>query len=155
MGSVEYPLERLKNLMARQGGVLVFGPNYIESTIGLSNYTAGKAVFSCAKVDDLEIPDALMIDGALVFCHCLTWCKDRKVTPDDLKEWTAKLLQGIVFKPESVPGLRPDEIEEPVTNMTGDEMTNHLLLLVHWGPVPSKHCVEVARSLERAYARIA
>jgi hypothetical protein len=60
-----------------------------------------------------------------------------------------------VLKPESVPGLRPDEIEDPAMNMTGDEMTNHLLLLVHWGPVPSKHCVEVAHSLERAYTRIA
>jgi hypothetical protein len=155
MGSVQYPLDRLKNLMARQGGILIFGPNYIESTMGLFGSTAGKAVFSCAKIDDLEIPDALMIDGALVFCHCLTWCKGRKVTSDDLKEWTAKLLEGIVLKPESVPGLRLDEIEEPAMNMTGDEMTNDLLLLVHWGPVPSKHCVEVARSLERAYARIA
>jgi hypothetical protein len=155
MGSVPYPIDRLKNLMARQGGILIFGPNYIESTLGLSNYTAGKAVFSCAKIDDLEIPDALMIDGALIFCHDLTWCKGRKVTSEDLKKWTAQLLDGITLKPESVPGLRPDELEEPAMNMTGDEQTNHLMLLVHWGPVPSKHCVEVARSLERAYARIA
>jgi len=155
LGSVQYPIDRLKNLMARAGGVLIFGPNYIESTLGLSTYTAGKAVFSCAKIDDLEIPDALMIDGALIFCHCLTWCKGRKVTSDDLKKWTALLLQGIMLKPESVPGLKPGELEEPAMNMTGDEQTNHLLLLVHWGPVPSKHCVEVARSLERAYARIA
>ncbi len=155
MGSVEYPVERLKNLMMRVGGILIFGPNYIESTMGLSSYTAGKAVFSCAKIDDLEVPDTLMIGGALIFCHCLTWCKDRKVTSDDLKAWTAKLLDGIVLRPESVPGLLPDEIEEPAMNMTGDEQTNHLMLLVHWGPVPSKHCVEVAHSLERAYARIA
>ncbi|MGB7549414.1 MAG: hypothetical protein WBM14_16885 [Terracidiphilus sp.] len=155
MSSFEYPLDRLKNLMMRQGGIMIFGPNYLESTIGLSDYTAGKAVFSCAKVDDLEIPDTLMIDGALIFCHDLTWCKGRKVTSADLKQWTAQLLQGIVLKPESIPGLRPDEIEEPALNMTGDEITNHLLLLVHWGPVPSKHCEQVARSLERAYARIA
>ncbi len=141
--------------MMRQGGILIFGPNYIESTMGLSDYTAGKAVFSCAKIDDLEIPDTLMIDGALVFCHCLTWCNGRKVTKEELNKWTSQLLQGIVLKPESVPGLRPEEIEEPAMNMTGDEMTNHLMLLVHWGPVLSKHCVEVARSLERAYARIA
>ena len=155
MASVPYPIDRLKNLMARTGGVFIFGPNYIESTMGLSNYTTGKAVFSCAKIGDLEIPDALMIDGALVFCHNLTWCKDRKVTSEDLSKWTAKLLEGIVLKPDSVPGLRPGEIEEPAMNMTGDEQTNQLLLLVHWGPVPSKHCVEVAQSLERAYARIA
>ena len=99
MGSVPYPIDRLKTLMARQGGVFIFGPNYIESTMGLSSYTAGKAVFSCAKIDDLEIPDALMIDGALIFCHNLTWCKGRKVTSEELKKWTAQLLDGIRLKP--------------------------------------------------------
>jgi hypothetical protein len=65
------------------------------------------------------------------------------------------LLDGIVFRPAEVAGLTPDEIEEPSMRFTADEKTNDLLFLVQWGPVPSGHVVEVARSLERAYARLA
>ena len=144
---------RLKELMMRQGGLIIFGPQYLEATMALVDASKNKkAVFSCAKIDDVQVPETLMIDCSMVFCHSLTWCRGRGVTPAELKDWTAKLLDGIVFKPESVPGLKAAEIEEPSRQITADEKTNDLLLLVQWGPVPSKHCVDVARALERAYA---
>jgi hypothetical protein len=147
--------QRLKNLMMREGGLIIFGPQYLEATMQLVDASKNKkAVFSCAKIDDLEVPETLMIDCSLVFCHSLTWCRGRGVTPAELKDWTAKLLYGIVFKPASVPGLKPADIEEPTRQITADEKTNDLLLLVQWGPVPSRHVVEAARALERAYARL-
>lgn len=147
--------QRLKTLMARQGGLIIFGPQYLEATMALVDASKNKkAVFSGAKIDDIPIPDALMIDCSLVFCHSLTWCRGRGVTPAELKDWTAKLLDGIVFKPAAVPGLKAADIAEPSRQITADEKTNDLLLLAQWGPVPSAHCVEVARALERAYARL-
>ena len=109
-------------------------------------------MISAAKMDDVSVPDALMIGCSLIFAHSLVWCRGRGVTPADLKEWNARLLEGIAFKPAAVPGLKPQEIEEPRIRFTADEKTNDLLLLVQWGPVPSRHCVDVARALERAYA---
>jgi hypothetical protein len=147
--------QRLKNLMMRQGGLIIFGPQYLEATMALVDASKNKkAVFSGAKIDDLRIPETLMIDCSLLFCHSLTWCRGRGVTPAELKDWTAKLLDGIVFKPAEVPGLKTGEIEEPSTQITADEKTNDVNLLVQWGPVPSRHCVEVARALERAYVRL-
>ena len=148
------PAARLKDLMMRRGGLIIFGPQYLEATTALVDGRNEKAVFSCARIGDLEIPDALMIDCSLIFSHSLAWCRGRGATSAELKDWSAKLLEGIVFKPAAVPGLKPEEIEEPARRFTADEKTNDLLFLVQWGPVPSKHCVEVARALERAYARI-
>ncbi|MFI5361040.1 MAG: hypothetical protein ACHQ49_03635 [Elusimicrobiota bacterium] len=145
---------RLKDLMMRRGGLIIFGPQYLEASLNLVDGRNEKAVFSCAKIDDADIPDALMLDCGLIFCHDLTWCRGRGVTPPELKEWGEKLLDGIVFKPASVPGIEPEEIEEPAKRFTADEKTNSLLFLAQWGPVPSRHCVGVARALERAYARI-
>ena len=151
----EETTRRLKSLMARRGGLVVFGPQFLEATMALVDVKKNeKAVFSGAKAGDLAIPEALMIGCDLIFCHSLTWCRGRGATSAELKEWSAKLLDGIVFKPASVPGLEAGEIEEPSKRFTADEKTNDLLFLVQWGPVPSKHCVEVARALERAYARL-
>ncbi len=146
--------KRMKDLMARRGALIIFGPQYLQATMNLVNSTNGKAVFSCAKIDDLSVPDGLMIDCSMVFAHSLTWCRGRGVTAAELKDWNEKLLAGIAFKPASVPGLSPADIDEPSLRFTADEKTNDLLFLAQWGPVPSRHIVEVARSLERAYARI-
>jgi hypothetical protein len=148
------PTTRLKDLMTRRGGLIIIGPQYLEATMNLVDSNNDKAVFGGAKIDDVPVPDALMINCSLVFSHSLTWCRGRGVTAPELKDWSAQLLDGIVFKPASVPGLKPEEIQEPSKRFTADEKTNDLLFLVQWGPVPSTHCVEVARSLERAYARI-
>lgn len=149
------PAQRLKNLMMRRGGLIIFGPQYLEATAALVDVKKNEqAVFSGAKIDDLPIPETLMLRGSLIFCHSLTWCRGRGVTSAELKDWSAKLLDGIVFKPASVPGLAPGEIEEPSKRFAADGKTNDVNFLVQWGPVPSRHCVEVARSLERAYARL-
>jgi hypothetical protein len=145
---------RLKDLMTRQGGLIVIGPQYLQTTMALVRPDNRKAVFSAAKIDDLAIPDALMIDCALIFAHSLNSCLGRGVTKPELEKWSAALLAGIVFKPAAVPGLAPGEIAEPKRRFTADEKTNELILLVQWGPVPSRHVVDVARLLERAYARI-
>jgi hypothetical protein len=146
---------RAKDLMMRRGGLIIFGPRYLEATMALVDGKNEKAVFSCARIDDLSIPDALMLDCSLIYCHPLAWCRGRGVTPAELEKWSAKLLEGIVFKPSALPGLKAEEIEEPAKRFTADKVTNDLLFLVQWGPVPSRHCVEVARALERAYARLA
>ncbi len=143
--------ERLKSLMARQGGLIIFGPQYLQTTMALVKPDNRKAVFSGARIDDVEIPDALMIDCSLVFCHDLPWCHDRGVTRPELEKWSAKLLDGIVFRPAAVPGLAPEDIDEPKLQFTADQKTNELLFLVQWGPVPASHCVAIARALERAY----
>ena len=148
------PAPRLKDLMMRRGGLIIFGPQYLEATLALVDAKNDKAVFSCAKIDDAAVPDALMISCSLIFSHSLTWCRGRGVTSAELEEWSAKLLDKIVFKPAAVPGLKPEELAEPARRFTADEKTNDLLFLVQWGPVPSRHCVDVARALERAYARI-
>ena len=145
---------RLKSLMMRQGGLIIFGPQYLQAALALVRADNRKAVFSAAKIDDLEIPDALMLDCALIFCHSLSWRLGRGVTKPELEKWSAALLAGIAFKPTAVPGLEPEEIEEPKRSFTADGKTNELNFLVQWGPVPSRHCVEVARALERAYARL-
>jgi hypothetical protein len=147
MSGDEYPSERLANLMAHQGGVILFN-------LDLSN--VNKAVFCCAKIDDAVIPETIMVSCTMIFCHNLTWCEQRKITTADLERWTDQLLEGIVFKPDSVPGLREDEIDVPTIQISGGAggANNHLHLIVKWGFVQSKHCVQSARSLERAYARI-
>jgi len=146
---------RLKNLMAREGALIIFGPQFLEATAALVDASQNrKAVFSAAKAAELAIPDGLMIDCSLIYAHSLTWCRGRGVTPADLEEWKDELLKGIAFKPASVPGLAPADIEAPYLKMTGDATTNDVLFLVSWGPVPSKHCVDVALALERACARI-
>lgn len=145
---------RLESLMMRQGGIIIFGPQYLETTMGLINSLNKKAVFSCALIDDVEIPDTLMIDCSLIFCHSLKWCEGQKISNADLQKWSDELLHGINFKPSSVPGLQPEDIDEPTKGFTADEVTNNIIFLVQWGPVPSKHCVDVAHALERAYARI-
>ncbi len=148
------PAARLKSLMTSRGGLVIIGPQSLQATMALVRADNQKAVFSAAKIDDLEIPDALMIDGGLIFAHDLTWCRGRGVTKPELEKWGAALLAGISFKPAAVAGLKPEEIEEPKRRFTADEKTNELLFLVQWGPVPSRHVVGVARALERAYARI-
>src|SRR5580692_8057140 len=125
-----YPSERLKKLMARRGGLIIFGPQYLEATMALVDGRNDKAVFSCARIDDVVVPDALMINCSMIFCHSLKWCSGRGVTSAELQEWTAQLLKGIVFKPSSVPGLSPEDIEEPSKRFTADEKTNDLLFLV-------------------------
>lgn len=141
--------------MARRGALVVFGPQFLEATMNLVDAKrADKAVFSAAKADELTVPDGLMIECSLIFAHSLTWCRGRGVTKDELKDWKDKLLEGIAFKPASVPGLEPEDIDEPSLRLTADEKTNDVLFLAQWGPVPSRHCVEVARALQRAYARI-
>ncbi|HEX4048691.1 MAG TPA: hypothetical protein VH309_12685 [Elusimicrobiota bacterium] len=147
--------QRLKNLMMRRGGLIIFGPQYLEATMALVDVKKNeRAVFSGAKIEDLPIPETLMLRSSLIFCHSLTWCRGRGVTSAELKDWSARLLEGIAFKPAFVPGLSPAEIAEPVKRFAADEKTNDLNFLVQWGPVPSRHCVEVARALERAYARL-
>ena len=146
---------RLRHLMSRRGGVILFGAGHVEAALALADGRSEKAVFSGARIDDSPIPDALMIDCSLIFCHSLPWCRGRGVTKAELEKWSAALLDGIVFRPSEVPGLSPDEIEEPSKNFTADQKTNDLLFLVQWGPVPSSHVVGVARALERAYARLA
>ena len=149
------PSKRLKDLMIRRGALIVFGPQFLEATMNLVDSAGNdKAVFSAATVGELAVPDALAISCSLIFAHCLTWCRGRGVTAAELKDWNEKLLEGIAFKPKSVPGLKPEDIDEPSLRFTADEKTNDLLFLAQWGPVPSAHCVEIARSLERAYARI-
>lgn len=148
------PSARLKDLMMSRGGVIIFGPQYLESAMALVESVKGQAVFSCAKIDDVVIPDTLAISFCLVFCHSLTRCHGAGVTSAELKEWSARLLEGIVFKPAAVPGLKPEELEEPSMRFSADGKTHDVLLLVQWGPVLSKHCVDVARALERAYERI-
>jgi hypothetical protein len=149
------PSKRLKDLMTRRGALIIFGPQFLEATMNLVDSAGNdKAVFSAATTGELAIPDGLMISCSLIFAHSLTWCRGRGVTPAELKDWNAKLLDGIAFKPASVPGLAPEDIDAPSLRFTADEKTNDLLFLAQWGPVPSAHCVEVARSLERAYARI-
>jgi predicted ATP-dependent Lon-type protease len=145
---------RLRDLMMRQGALVIVGPQYLQTTMALVPPGNRKAVFSAAKIDDLEVPDALMLDCSLIFAHGLTWCLGRGVTKPELAKWSDALLAGIVFKPASVPGLEPAEIETPKRSFTADEKTNELILLVQWGPVPSAHVVEVTRALERAYARL-
>jgi len=149
------PSKRLKDLMARRGALVIFGPQFLEATAGLVDpRTNDKAVFSAATAGELAIPEALMIECGLVFAHSVTWCRGRGVTPAELKEWREKLLEGIALKPASVPGLAPGDIEEPALDFEGEEKTNDMVLLVHWGPVPSRHVVDVAHAVERAYARI-
>jgi hypothetical protein len=146
--------KRLKDLMTRRGAVIVFGPQFLEATMNLVGPKNDKAVFSAEKADQLAVPDGLMIECSLVFAHSLAWCRGRGVTPAELKDWKNKLLDGITFKPAVVPGLSPEDIEEPSYRFTADEKTNDVLFLAQWGPVPSRHCLEIARALERAYARI-
>lgn len=149
------PAPRLKDLMMRRGGLIIFGPQYLEATMNLVDASRNdKAVFSCAKIDDVQVPETLMIGCSLIFAHSLTWCRGRGVTSAELKDWNEKLLAGIVFKPASVPGLSPEDIDEPSLRFTADEKTNDLLFLAQWGPVPSKHVVQVSRALERAYMRL-
>lgn len=149
------PSKRLKDLMARRGALIIFGPQFLEATMTLVDPARGdKAVFSAAKADELAIPDGLMIGCSLIFAHSLTWCRGRGVTQAELADWKDQLLAGIEFKPASVPGLAPEDIDEPALRFTADAQTNDLLFLAQWGPVPAKHCLDVARSLERAYARI-
>lgn len=145
--------ERLKTLMARQGGLIIFGPQYLQATMALVKSDNRKAVFSCARIDDVEIPDALMIDCSMIFCHDLPSCRGRGVTQPELEQWSATLLVGIVFRPAAVPGLAPEDIDEPELRFTADQKTSELLFLVQWGPVPSSHCVAIARVLERAYVK--
>jgi hypothetical protein len=146
-------LSNAKDLMMRHGGLIIFGPQYLETTLALVDLHNQRAVFSGARIDDLSIPETLMIECSLIFCHSLPWCKGRGVTSAELEKWSATLLDGIAFKPAEVPGLKLEEIEEPSKRFTADKVTNDLLLLVQWGPVPSRHCVEVARALERSYVR--
>ncbi|HXT01537.1 MAG TPA: hypothetical protein VN915_12745 [Elusimicrobiota bacterium] len=149
------PARRLKDLMARRGALIVFGPQFLEATVNLVDSKHNdKAVFSAATAVELAVPDGLMIGCSLIFAHSLTWCRGRGVTPAELKDWKDKLLAGIAFKPASVPGLEAADIDEPALRFTADEKTNDLLFLAQWGPVPSRHVVEVARAVERAYARI-
>jgi hypothetical protein len=148
------PTERLKSLMARQGAFVIFGPQYLQAALAVLPPDNRKAVFSCAKIDDLEIPDALMVDCTMLYCHGLPWALGRGVTKPELAKWSDALLAGIVFKPAAVPGLSPQDIEEPKPSFTADEKTNEVDLLVSWGPVPSRHVVEVARALERNHARL-
>jgi hypothetical protein len=151
----EDPSKRLKDLMTRRGALIVFGPQFLEATMNLVDAKSNdKAVFSAAKAEELAVPDGLMLDCSLIFAHSLTWCRGRGVTADELKDWKEKLLEGIAFKPASVPGLAPEDIDEPALRFTADEKTNDLLFLAQWGPVPARHVLEVARSLQRAYARI-
>ena len=140
--------------MARRGALIMIGPQFLEATMNLVGPSNDKAVFSAEKADQLAVPDGLMIECSLVFAHSLTWCRGRGVTPAELKDWKDKLLAGITFKPAVVPGLAPEDIEEPSYRFTADEKTNDVLFLAQWGPVPSRHCLEVARTLERACARI-
>lgn len=146
--------KRLKDLMARRGALIVFGPQFLEATMNLVGPSNDKAVFSAAKAEELAVPEGLMIECSLVFAHSLTWCRGRGVTQAELKDWKDKLLAGITFKPAIVPGLSPEDIDEPSYRFTADEKTNDVLFLAQWGPVPSRHVLEIARTLERAYARI-
>src|ERR1035437_11167178 len=105
---------RLKGLMTRQGGLIVIGPQYLQTTMALVRPDNRKAVFSAAKIDDLQVPDALMIDCGLIFAHSLTSCLGRGVTKPELEKWGSALLAGIVFKPTAVPGLAPRSEERRV-----------------------------------------
>lgn len=145
--------DRLKNLMMRQGTVIIFGPQYLEATLALVQNDESRAVFSCARIDDLAIPDILTIGCAMVFNHTVPSCQGPRVTRSELERWSAALLAGIVFRPDHVPGLDADDIDEPALELVADDQTTEATLSVIWGPVPSRHCVDVARALERAYAR--
>ncbi|HLJ64372.1 MAG TPA: hypothetical protein VKT70_09710 [Stellaceae bacterium] len=145
--------ERLKKLMMREGALIIFGPHYLNATLQLVNGDNQKAVFSCLRIDDVEVPDTLMINCALLFCHTLPWCVGRGVTRPDLAKWSTALLDGIILRPQRVPGLEPDEIEEPSRKFVADETTDDVMLLIGWGPVPSNHCVNIARALDRAYSK--
>jgi hypothetical protein len=144
----------LEMLMANRGGLIIFGPGHREATLKLFDPNNVKAVFSFKTIDDVVVPDTIFINCSMIFCHSLTWVRGRKVTTSDLEKWSSKLMEGIVFKPASVPGLSQDEIEPAKLQFSADEKTNDLLFLIQWGFVKSTHCVDVARSLERNYARI-
>ena len=145
--------DRLKSLMMRHGTVIIFGPQYLEATMALVQSDEMRAVFSCARIDDLAIPDILTIGCVMVFNHTVPSRQGPGVTRPELERWSAALLAGIVFRPDQVPGLDADDIDEPALELVADDKTNEATLSIIWGPVPSRHCLEVARALEGAYAR--
>ncbi len=147
---------RLKRLMRLRGAIVIFGEGHVEATTALIDARSNqKAVFSGRAIGDLPIPDGLMIECSLLFCHSLPWCRGRGPSRDELARWNEELLKGISFVPPRGAGIADADLEDPAKSFTADEKTNELNFLVQWGPVPSTFVVETARSLERAYARLA
>jgi hypothetical protein len=146
------PPERLKDLMAREGALVVFGPQFQRAARALAP-DGGRAFFSAARIAEAEIPDGPMAGCTLLFCHGLPWRLGRGVTRSELEEWSAALLDEIAFRAPAAAGRSPEESAEPQRSFTADEKTNEIRLAVTWGPVASSHCVAVGRALERSYAK--
>jgi len=146
----------VKQTMVKQGAVIIFGPTYLNATLGMQQYCKGQLVLSCERIDDLNIPCTLMRYCTMVFSHYLPDCKGKGVTQNDLEAWKSELLEDIVFRAATPLDNVPAEFifQEPTEKrIVGDATTNEILLIVSWGPVESSHCVEVARSLERSYEK--
>lgn len=147
---------QVKERMLRQGAVIMFGPTYLHTTLEMQHHFEGKLVLSCERIDDLNIPDTLMLSCFMVFCHYLPNCKGRDVTENDFAPWERELLGDITFGSATPLDNVPEEdaFQEPrEIGFDRGVTANEILLFVSWGPVESSHWVEKARSLERSYVK--
>ncbi len=60
MKGKELPPEA-KEMMFKQGGVIIFGPTYLNTTLQMQQDCKGQLVLSCERIDDLNIPSTLML----------------------------------------------------------------------------------------------
>jgi len=143
-------------LMGSVGGIIIFGPRLANPpTVMYPFPSEPRPVFSGRRIDEIAIPDTIMIRCGMVFSHHVPGHDDGTAVSDaDLKTWVHALMPAIVprLQPKSVPGLRPEQIEKPRWNFSGST-TGELELWIEWGWVKSTHCVDVARAIEQAYEK--
>lgn len=155
MPSMTEDVDEIVERMANRGCLIIVGAGYVEATKHLQDTPNISVFFSGAKIGDLVIPDALMIRCGLLFCNSFPLPRGRKANQAEIEKRFSELEAGIILKPMNIPGLKPEEIDEPKVSRTCNLDTSNFSLLIQWGPVQSTHCVNVARALETSLQHIA
>lgn len=146
----ELPSE-VSEMMMMQGGVVVFGPDYLENSLlmikQLKGDLAGMAFLCCEKIDDLRIPSGPVLACSMIFFH-------RVPSAMSFGEWEDALLKRVVLRshPPKGLGVSDKSSEDPRVEFVRVGGGREMQLILTWlRPLESSHCVQTARAIERSY----
>jgi hypothetical protein len=83
--------------MLAQGGVVVFGDQFVDAAAEFAKQVSGTPVLSGQRVADLKLTDTLMLYAVMVFAHTLPGGDGRPATQAELAAWKDKLFDRVDF----------------------------------------------------------
>ena len=129
---------------------ILFGPNsdsHLARIVNEQKKGDVSLLFSGKHAHELHIPSQRIAICDMHFAHFLPSIRDRRVTEQDIMEWTGQLLSDISF------GSNP--VDTPTVSVTPGDKPNEVNLFFLWlQPINSEVCVRAAQHLEKKYREL-